>query len=74
MSDKDRQKKDGREKNKKNQARRAAEAAPSVKRAKSAHNSDVTAGLASRAAERKAPASSSPAAARAHASKADKGK
>jgi hypothetical protein len=74
MSDKDRQKKDGREKSKQNQARRAAEAAPAIKRAKSAHEGDVSAGLASRVAERRPPASSSPSAARAHASKADKGK
>jgi hypothetical protein len=74
MSDKDRQKKEGQEKNKKNQARREAEAAPGVKQARSAQGEDATEGQTSRAAERRPPASSSPSAARMHASKADKGK
>ena len=74
MSDKDRQKKDGRDKNKKNQARREAEATPGVKRDRSAHNRATDEQSRQSDAEDSAASTSSPPAARAHARKADKGK
>ena len=95
MSDKDRQKKDGRDKNKKNQARREdnfnhqEQVATSPRQAKDVSNlTDTFPGAEHRAGGRSAaPAqgggylsddeagsSSAPQSARAHASKADKGK
>ncbi len=78
MSEKERKKKDGKEKNKENQARRKAESNPDLKQDWSATSTSAQEGqstLQKRSAETSSPASSSaPAAARAHASKAGKGK
>jgi hypothetical protein len=77
MSDKDRRKKDGQDKNKKNQARRKAEANAGSKRTKSSRepSSRRTRRISGEvAAENTGAISSAPPAARAYASKARKGK
>jgi hypothetical protein len=66
--------KDGQNKNKKNQARRDAQAGRRVKQAGSARNTNEAEDQPTRLAGKGAGASSSPSAARAYASKANKGK
>ncbi len=75
MSDQDRQQKDRQGQNKKKQARQKAEAVPRVKQARSEHhiNMNEAEGQLSRPAEKQS-AASSLSAARASASKANKGK
>jgi hypothetical protein len=74
MSEKKRQKKEGQDKNKQNQARRQAEANPMEKRARSAVNTPAQRAETSMEVQRKLQPSAAPAAARAYASKAGKGK